>query len=183
MRRLGVNEQCFVNEYEAALHDNSDHSFGDLIGKHAASMISLALDLHAKNHRGGMKTWAKIDRLSDKWVALVCPVADQSEFYRITDKLVRGYTDLLGDCITGVKIDKKDLKNLDEVSVGFYRRIATHKAPELRRMWKHYTRSLVDMSNVLNAQGKSDNFYSRARESIIAGSLLGAELDHSLSSR
>lgn len=179
---MGTTEKFFIREHESALNESKLTSFHNLIAKHAALMINLAIDKHKEKTRSLMRGWVKVDNLNDQWVALICPVVslNDEEFYQITKKLVGRYTDLLGDYIVDGTLDPAYVKKMIRTSTKFYEKVAAKNVPQLKTMWEAYTNAVVEMADELVAKGKTHNFHVRARGCIIAGRMLGAQLDHSL---
>jgi hypothetical protein len=179
MRKLSNNDKYFIQEHESALYNLYINTFKDILTKHAAYFIKLAVEV--KDETSISNSVNNIDELAKKWHNLICPNVDKTkEFYNISRKLVYGYTNLIRDHIVNQSVCTDNINEFVRAYVRFYELLSIHQPKDMKGLWAQYTKSLLKMKNELNENGQSHNFKVYARQSIVAASLLGSKLDYLL---
>ena len=179
------NERSFVCEFHMAFNNANETNLYDLLGKHATYMIDMAIRDRENKRRDIMNSWVKIDRLNSKWIAMLCPITnhDDSGFENITKKLVRGYSNVLGDYIIDGNFDKKHINNLIDSIALYYDTLSNTRSKnereKIKSLLKQHTWNIKGMVETLDDVGKNgEEFYTKARECIISANLLGSQLDY-----
>ena len=167
----------YLTQYGRVMNIRSNrNSFAQLVGEHAVRICELAKHDGSNSKRGLMETWAQIDRLNDEWANLVCN--DTSKFAQVTKKLVRLYSEIMGDVILDRKVDRKKIEDIVDTEGKFFGALGN---TEKKDTWFAYSGSIVDMVDALDRYGhESDAFHHSAANVIQRGILLGNWLDWSL---
>jgi len=182
-----LNKRSYVHEFHNAFYNTNETNLYDLLGKHAAYMIDMAIRDRENKRRDIMNSWVKIDRLNSKWINMLCPISshDDCSFENITKKLVRGYSDILGDYIIDGIFDKKHIDVLIDSIATYYGTLSNTKSKnereKIKGLLKQHTWNIKGMVDVLDDVGKNGNdFHTKARECIISANLLGSQLDYTI---
>ena len=174
-------EQIYLREYTDALHCPLYPDLYNLVKKHSAYMIEMAIHNNKEHKRRLMDSWVKIDGINTRWINVICPIDNpKTQFHNISTKIVRKFSDIMGDYVVDKHFDKEDFARFMEVTTKYYTGIANEntESAQIEHVLKQYVVSVMNMTDVLDKEGsKSDNFFTSARECIAAGKLLGAELD------
>jgi len=175
-----------IEEYYQTISDKQ-HTFNlcNLLSKHSAYMIDMAIHDREDRKRDSQKSWAKIDRINHDWITLLCPVSSHHSNYKnITTKLVKGYSNMIADYIIDGNLDKKYENKIIDAMTTYYDNISltknSSKRSEIKRLIKQYTYNIKAMVDILDELGKHDGFYTKARECMISASLLGSQLQNSV---
>lgn len=159
-------------------------SFAQLVGEHACRMSELTKAEGSGSKRGLMSTWVDIHKLNHEWAGLVTRgERPDSEFARVTTKLIEMYSEALGDYVldkaSGPEWQRK-LAQLVKTEQAFFGALGG-KACETSSSWAAYTGSVIEMVNAMDRYGhESETFHQIAGQCIQNGVLLGNFLDYSL---
>lgn len=159
------------------------YSFVQLIGEHAVGMVQLAEADRKNNKRGLMSAWAHISKVNGEWLTLICPILHEGnkEFYRVSERIINNYSEVLGDFILDTHLDemRKKVDEILELETAFYTALVPdNKQEATKKQWVDYTHSIGNMIYTMDRYGpESDSYYHSAASCVLAGKLLGQWLD------
>lgn len=189
MYNLSSNERSYFEEFNNAFNNTNRINLFDLLGKHAANMIDMAIKDRANKKRDIMDSWVKIDKINTNWIKILCPVSSNNshdyKFKNITKKLIRGYSDVLGDYIIDGIFDEKHHDEIIKATVEYYNTLSKHgskrESDKIEDSFRRYTSNIKQMVDNLDIHGKDNgHFFTKARECIISANLLGSQLHSSV---
>lgn len=184
-------EQCSAAERQyrdarwlALTGRHQRHLFEQLLGEHALCKIALAEAAAARRPMGILDAWVQLDRLNREWASLIADESAPDAFRRTSQRLVHGYSRLLGEWIVDPAARAprdQDIARIADVESRFYASLdkrSMHAKDALRRSWEHYTRALVGLVGTLAREGPdAENYHWAGADCITAGRALGASLD------
>lgn len=154
-------------------------SFAQIVGEHACRICELSKAEGSGSKRGLMGTWVNIHKLNNEWAGLVTRgERHDSEFTRVTNKLIEMYSEALGDYVLDKATPPEKLADLVATEQRFFGALGNRGQ---NSAWLAYTTSVIDMVNAMDRYGHgSETFHAMAAQCIRNGVLLGNYLDYSL---